>query len=116
MDETSWPGVVVEVFVFVCIPASLHHKGESIMSIRQSLLIRMSLVSCVLVGLLASGGIIPTAVQAAPAITSPAPGSTLAGSTETFDWTAGGSAGRLRGCSGLVEMDALKMIGRIINE
>ena len=36
-------------------------------------------------------GISPNNAHAAPTITSPAPGTTLTGSTETFSWTAGGS-------------------------
>ena len=57
----------------------------------QSLIVRISLVSCVLVGFL--GGVTPAVAQVLPPMTDPSPGSTLTTSTVTFTGGHAGQAG-----------------------
>ena len=48
------------------------------------LIVRNVFVSCVLIALLVSGGVIPAAAQVLPPIITPSPGSTLTSTTVTF--------------------------------
>ena len=57
----------------------------------QSLIVRISLVSCVLVGFL--GGVTPAVAQVLPPMRDPSPGSTLTTSTVTFTGGHAGQAG-----------------------